>query len=143
MSLETHVSSQSDTSTGTYGLLGGKPNSQPLQMAQRTGKGEEGHAEAVIKKRPVNFRGQTGHRCNFLNITSIKKLLVPSDLLTCPYTLERMMIKFSPAPAHYGGSHILPGSLSSWPTKSHKSSKHFSGFDFPLSSSLTLKMRKI
>ena len=36
---------------------------------------------------------------NFLNITLIRKITVPNDLLNSPYILERRMLKFSPTPA--------------------------------------------
>lgn len=64
------------------------------------GKEEKGFAEAAIKTRSINFRGQRRNQCNFLHITWISKIFVLNDLLTFPCTLERMMIKFSPAPAH-------------------------------------------
>lgn len=105
MPQETQKSFQRTNSAGSPGWLMNasfwrrKSSSLCKPEDPRSGEERERFAEVVITKRLVNFRGLRCNQCNFLNITLIRKIIVPNGPMTSLCTIYRGRDKSSPAPA--------------------------------------------
>lgn len=73
-------------------LLGEKVQQTLQPEDQRSGEEGDRFAEVVITKRLVNFRGLRCNQCNFLNITLIRKIIVPNAPMTSLCTVYSVCV---------------------------------------------------